>query len=447
MHEAVRFHSLQSYRYILRGAASTLVLRIFAAGLTLILSWLLARVLGVTDYGTYIYTLAWVHFLATPACLGTDRLLVRLMAVYRVENHWAMARGILRWSSRLALAASLSLALIALGVCLFFSSYINQAARQTFLISLLVLPFLVLTNLRQSALQGIQQVLRGQVSESIFRPLFALVLLASVYFASGERLSASTAASLNVVASGVAFLIAGKLLRDSLPPSFKASSTEYRTAEWTSHALPLLLVATLGIISTQTETLILGALKGMEAVGYFTVANRGAELISLALLILSVPLAPAYARLWASREVSELEKVARLGTYASLLLALPVALALIFYGQMFLSLFGQEFTQAQPALQVLSIGHLFNVMMGSVALLLIMSGHEREVAVVTAVSIIIKILLCALLIQTRGVVGAAFARSGSLIVWNLLLLRSVYKKLSINPTAFGKLSLSGRDGS
>ena len=446
MHEAVRFRSLQSYGYILRGAAGTLALRIFAAVLTLILAWSLARILGVTDYGTYTYALAWVNFLAIPACLGTDRLLVRLMAVYRAQNDWAMARGILRWSGSLALRASIALALIAFGICLFSSSYMNQAARQTLLISLLALPFLVLTNLRQSALLGMQQVLRGQLSEMIFRPLLALALLASLYFASGERLSAPVAAALNSVASVVAFLTAGKLLKLSLPPSFKVNPSKYKTTEWTRSALPLLLVATLGIISTQTETLILGALKGMEAVSYFTVANRGADLIPLALLILSVPLAPAYARLWAAREVEELERVARLSTYASLLLALPVALAFIFYGQIFLSLFGPEFTQAQPTLVILSIGQLFNVMTGSLGLLLVMSGHEREVAVATVVSIIIKILLCALLIKSRGVVGAAFARSVSLIAWNLLLLRFVYKKLAINPTVFGKLSLEGRDG-
>src|SRR2546429_1963703 len=300
MHEAVGFRSLQNYGYIIRGAAGTLALRIFATGLTLILAWLLARVLGVKDYGTYTYDLAWVHFLATPACLGTNLLLVRLMAVYRVQSDWGLARGILRWASRRTLAASFVLALIAFGVCLLFSSYINQSARQTFLISLLALPFLVLTNLRQSALQGMQQVLRGQLSESVFRPLLALALLTCFSFAFGERLNSRAALALYVVASVIAFLIAGKLLKGSLPPSFKASPVEYRKVEWTNHALPLLFVATLGIISLQTETLILGGLKGMEVVGYFTVANRAAALIFLALVILSVPLAPIYARLWAS---------------------------------------------------------------------------------------------------------------------------------------------------
>jgi len=441
MHEASPLRLLQRYNYIFRAAAGTLALRVVAASLTLILSGVIARNLGVADYGTYTYALTCIYFLATPACLGIDRLLVRLIAVYQAHDDWSKVRGILRWSNQLVLAASILFGLLALSIS--FLSSPSDSLRHTFLISLLVLPFLALTTLKQSAMQGMQNVLRGQLSESVFRPLFMLGLLAVVYFASGQRLSAPAAACVNALASGAAFLMAAKLLRNNLPPSFKASSPEYQKAGWTRHALPLLLVATLGIISTQTETLILGAIKGMEAVGYFTVANRGAELISLALLIVGVPLAPTYARLWVSKDAKELERVARLGAYASLLVALPVMLALFFYGTWFLALFGQEFTRAQPVLEILSVGHIINVMMGSVGLLLIMCGHEREAAVGTAVSIIIKILLCALLIPAWGVVGAAIARTGSLIAWNLLLLYLVHKKLAINPTVFGKLRLAG----
>jgi len=225
MQEGVKSRSLQSYRYILRGAAGTLALRIIAAGLTLILSCMLARVVGVTDYWTYVYAMTWVHFLATPACLGTDRLLVRLMSAYRLDKHWGMARGLLSWSSQLALAASLVLAFIAFVICSFFSPSLNQAVRQTFIISLLALPFFVLTNLKQAALQGMQQVLRGQLSESVVRPLLTLGLFMIIYFASGKPPGAPAVAVATVIASGVAFLIAAKLLSDSLPPPFKAAAS------------------------------------------------------------------------------------------------------------------------------------------------------------------------------------------------------------------------------
>ncbi|MGH9942588.1 MAG: oligosaccharide flippase family protein [Pyrinomonadaceae bacterium] len=426
------------YQNLFRGGAGTLALRVFATALTLILAGVLARILGAGSYGAYAYAQTLVNLLAILACLGTDRLLVRLIAAYHEQEQWGLVRGILRWSNQLALAGSLFLVAIAASVCYWSSSFSSQAARHTFLVSLLLVPLLALTTLRLSALQGLHHVLRGQLPETIFRPVFMLGLLSFVYVAFGHNLSAPAAAGVNAVASAVAFLIGAKLLRDVLPPAIKMSSIRYHKAEWMQHARSLLYLRLLWVASTHLDTLILGAVKGTGAVGSYTVANRGADLISFAFVTLSAPLSPIFARLWVRGDLKELQRVARLGAYVSLLLALPVALILIIHGSWFMALFGLQFTQAKTVLMILSAGQIVNVMVGAVGLLLIMSGHEREAATGLAVSLIIQGILCALLIRPWGVIGAAVAHSGGLIVWNLLLLHTTYNKLSINPTVFGR---------
>lgn len=426
------------HKNLFRGGAGTLALRVIAAVLTLLLSAVVARLLGADGYGAYAYALTLVNLLAILACLGTDRLLVRLIATYHDGEQWGLIRGILRWSNRRALAGSSLIVVIAAIVCYLSSPYSSQVARHTFLVSLLLLPLLALTTLRLSALQGMHYVLRGQLPETIFRPLFMFGLLAFVYFAFRRYLSAPAAAGLNVVATGFAFLIGAKLLRAALPPDIKTSSPQYQEAEWTDHALPLLLIHLLWVVSTNIETIILGAIKGTGAVGFYTIANRGADLVSFALVTLNAPLSPVFARLWVRGDMEELQRVARLAARVSLLLALPVALTLVIQGSWFMALFGLPFAQAKTVLMILSAGHIVNVMAGAVGLLLIMSGHEREAAAGLVISIVIQGLLCALLIQPWGVVGAAVARSCGLIVWNILLLRTAYNKLSINPTVFGK---------
>ncbi|HEY9403932.1 MAG TPA: oligosaccharide flippase family protein [Pyrinomonadaceae bacterium] len=444
---ASRVRTFSPYKNLFRGGAGTLALRIIATALTLILSAVVARIVGAAGYGAYAYALTLVNLLAILACLGTDRLLVRLVATYHEQEQWGLIRGILRWSNLRALAGSVLLAVIAAVVCYLSSAYSSQVARHTFLVSLLLLPLLALTTLRLSALQGIHYVLRGQLPETIFRPVLMLGLLAFIYFAFGRNLSAPVAAGVNAVATGLAFLIGAKLLRDVLPPGIKTSSPQYREAEWMQHALPLLLIHLLWVVSTNIDTIILGAIKGTEAVGFYTVANRGADLISFALVALNAPLSPMFARLWVRGDVQELQRVARLAAYVSLLLSLPVALTLIIHGSWFMTLFGLPFPQAKTVFMILSAGHIVNAMIGLVGLLLIMSGHEREAARGFVVSIIIQSLLCVLLIQPWGVIGAAVARSCGLLAWNLLLLRTVYNKLSINPTVFGKFNHTGNKGS
>jgi O-antigen/teichoic acid export membrane protein len=439
---ASRVRTFSLYKNLFRGGVGTLALRVIATALTLVLSGVLARLLGAGGYGAYAYAQTLVNLLAILACLGTDRLLVRLIATYHDREQWGLVQGILRWSNRRALAGSLLIVVMAAIACYLSSPYSSQVARYTFLVSLLLLPLLTLTSLRLSALQGMHYVLRGQLPETIFRPVFMFGLLFFVYFAFGGNLSAPAAAGINAVAAAFAFLVGAKLLRDVLPPGIKMSSPEFEEAEWTTHALPLLFIRLLWVASTNIDTIILGAVKGTEAVGFYTVANRGADLISFALVTLNAPLSPIFARLWVRGDIEELQRVGRITAYVSLLLALPVALALVIHGSWFMALFGLQFTQAKTVLMILSVGQIVNVMVGPVGLLLIMSGHEREAARGLVVSIIIQSLFCALLVQPWGVTGAAVARSCGLIVWNLVLLHTAYNKLSINPTVFGKFDFA-----
>jgi hypothetical protein len=62
---------------------------------TILATVLLARILGVTDYGTYAFVVATVTLLAVPAVLGADRLVIRDVAVYSHTDSFAWLRGLI----------------------------------------------------------------------------------------------------------------------------------------------------------------------------------------------------------------------------------------------------------------------------------------------------------------------------------------------------------------
>jgi O-antigen/teichoic acid export membrane protein len=117
----------------------------------------------------------------------------------------------------------------------------------------------------------------------------------------------------------------------------------------------------------------------------------------------------------------------------------PVAAVLIIFGEKFLSIFGPAFTRGQPALVILVIGQLANIGMGSVALLLIMTGHEREVAIGAGVAAILNITMNLIMIPSLGMVGTALGVTISVIVWNIVLAVCVKRRLGIYSTAAGRL--------
>jgi O-antigen/teichoic acid export membrane protein len=123
------------------------------------------------------------------------------------------------------------------------------------------------------------------------------------------------------------------------------------------------------------------------------------------------------------------------------LLSLPILAGLILFGYWFLLIFGPDFTRGKLALVILSLGHMTAIAMGPVALLLIMTGHERDAAKSVGICALLNVALNASYIPIWGIEGAAFATATSNVLSSLLMLRFVYKKLGIQPTVLGKISL------
>jgi O-antigen/teichoic acid export membrane protein len=99
--------------------------------------------------------------------------------------------------------------------------------------------------------------------------------------------------------------------------------------------------------------------------------------------------------------------------------------------------FGADFGAADVALAVVSVGQLANVATGSVGVLLVMTGHQREAALGTAAGAVLNVGLAIALIPALGAIGAAVAAAASTIVSNVLLVVVVRRKLQLDATAAG----------
>lgn len=426
--------------HLAKSTAGTFALKVTSTGLGFLTALLLARLLGAAGYGTYAYALAWVALLSIPAMLGLDRLLVREIAVYRTRSEWDLMRGLLRQANSAALLVSLSLVLLAAVVTWVLREHLNPEMLPAFWVGLIMLPLMTLTRLRQAVMQGLQHVVAGQLPEMLIRPLLFVALVGGAYLFLKENLNALWAVGMNVAATGAAFFIGTWMLFNVLPQAVKEAVPDYQTRAWVRSALPLLLVTGLGVINSQIDITMLGAILGAEPTGIYAVANRIAGFIIFILGSVNAVLAPTIARLYVSGQMRRLQRIVTKSARVILFLSIPVALSLIVFGRWVLLLFGQDFTQGGTALAILSTGQLINAAAGSVGLLLIMTGHERDVAIAIGLSVALNVILNAILIPRWGIAGAAVTTASSMILRNLWLLVQVYRRFGIDSTALGRIS-------
>ncbi|MGB3757877.1 MAG: flippase [Rivularia sp. (in: cyanobacteria)] len=419
---------------LIRGAVGSFGLKIAGTGLTFIRSLMFARLLGTDGLGIYAYAITWVGLLSIPATLGLPQLIVREIAIYQTQSAWGLIRGLLRWSNQIVLIVSIVLALIAGVIAWNLQGVTNTQILLAFCVALTSLPIACLTNLRLSAMQGLHKVVLGQLPEVLIAPLLLILFTGSGYLILKENLNASWVVGMHVLAVSFTFLIGAGLLNRALPKVVKDAPPKYQARKWLSSGLPLMFLGAMHIINSQTDVLMLGALKGAEEVGIYVVVNRLASLIVFVLMAVNSVLAPNIASLYAEGKIDKLQRVITKSSRAVFFASCSVAGSLIVFGDWFLLLFGQEFTQGKDALIILCIGQLVNAAAGPVGLILNMSGHENYTAMSIGSSAILNVVLNAILIPQSGIQGAAIATASSMVMWNIISFIWVKKKMGIDPS-------------
>jgi O-antigen/teichoic acid export membrane protein len=256
--------------------------------------------------------------------------------------------------------------------------------------------------------------------------------LLAAWLWSARTLTAPVAMGMNVVATATAFAAGLVVLLRHLPAAADGEPATSGDWSWLSSSLPLMCFTAINVLTAELDLLILGALKGPEAVGIYSVAVRTAELIPFVLLAVSPAIAPHLARLHAAGDAEGLQQLVTVTTRAILALAVPVALFMVVGGNWFLGLlYGPALAQGHAALTILCIGQVVNVGMGPVGMLLTMTGYERDALRCIGASGALNFVLSIVLIPDWGANGAALAASASLILWNVLMALCAVRRLQI----------------
>lgn len=421
---------------IARDGLWSFVLKVVSTTLSFLVAVVLARVLGAEGYGIYAYTLALVTLLALPAQAGLPNLVLRETARGMAQGRPDMVQGVWRWAAwATALLSVVLVVLAAIGLLLWRGGRM-ELREWTLAWALALVPLVALGNLRGAALRGLGRIVAGQLPEFLIRPGLFLVLVLGFSVAGEGHLSAPAVMALHVVAAAIAFAVGGWLLWQHMPPTVRQSRPQFGGRAWLASTIPLALIAAMQTVNNQADILILGLFRPDEQVGVYRVAVQAATLASFGLQAVNTVVAPRFARLYAKGDLERLQRLATASAQVVLGFNLAVTAFFIVFGKLVLRLvFGPDFLASYIPLLILLVGQFVNSAMGSVGFLLNMTGHERDTARGMAIAAIGNVTLNLFLVPRFGTTGAALATAITLIFWNILLWRSVRKRLGINSMA------------
>ena len=425
---------------LLRGGIGALVLKVLNIGLSLGTSIVLTRALGAESFGIYVYIFALVALLSVPAQFGMTTLIIRETVRAETEEDWGLLRGIWRWTNITTSIISIVLIIFCIGYFILFADSNDKLSdNNVFLYAIVAIPFLALSGLRSASLQGLRKIAQSQIPEGIIRPKVLIALILFYGFFISHDITSATAVMLSVLSIIISFIFGAWLLHRETPVEvLKKPKPQYKTKLWLKSVIPFSLLEGVGVINTQTDIVMLGMFGSAVDVGLYRIASQGASITTVGLTVVAMAAMPYFARFYAQGDILKLGKIAVITARASMLLAIPLSLLFIFYGDTILTIaFGDEFANGYAILVVLTIVQLINAVFGTSGRILNMTGHEKDTLKGMLVATFCNILLNFILIPSYGAVGAAWATGTSILIRNVMLWVMVYHRLGIDTSVFG----------
>lgn len=415
-------------------ALSALSVRLAAAGLAYLLQIVLARSLGLAEYGTFSFAWNLVTIGGFLATLGFGQIAVRFLAQYHAGGEAGLAHGFLRTGTLVTIGGALVFA--ALGFTLFplITAGYGETCSRILAIGLIALPFFALSDFIEGIARSQGWTWRALAPSYLVRQgLIILLLLGAM--ALGRSLDADHAMLAALVGTLVAATLHLALVVPPLLRLFPPAPPRQAFREWRQAAQPMLL-ADLAVLARQHGDLVLlGLLAPPATVGLYFAATRIASLLGLIEFALGAAFGHRFARqarIEDPRAFEALYAETRRLTFWPGLLA---AFGLMLLAPLILRLFGEAFLAGTLPAQVLIAAAAFKLAAGPAEEALAMAGHPETVWRGQCAGALLTALLCLLLAGPWQAGGAALAAAAGTLLTTIWLALAVQKHLGFQPFA------------
>jgi O-antigen/teichoic acid export membrane protein len=422
-----------------RLAGLIFLIRVLSAGLAYLSQILLARWMGGSDYGVYVYVWTWVLLLGSMLDFGIASSAQKIIPDYRAAGQHALLRGFLSGGRWLTLATSSIAALLLAGLIALLSPWIDESEIVPLYIGCFTLPAFVVANTQDGIARSHDWMTLGLMPQFIIRQALIIGFTAGAVVL-GLQLGAAAAMAASAAAVWIAMLGQMLVLNRRLGRHLEAGPKQYDVRGWLAVSLPILLVESFYLLLSYTDVLVLQQFRTSEEVGIYFAVVKTLALVSFIHYAMSATTAHRFA------EYHALGDKARLSAYVAHAIkwtfwpSLAATLVLLALGKPLLFLFGAQFTAGYDIMFIAAIGLVVRAAIGPVERLLNMLGQQRACAFAYAAAFVMNLMLCLVLVPRFGGHGAAAATSLSLVFETVLLFHIVKRRLGLHVLAFGKAS-------
>jgi O-antigen/teichoic acid export membrane protein len=411
----------------LKGALFALLGAIISKLFTYLYRLVIARFLGVEEYGVISLALAVLSFALVFSVMGMNQGVMRMFSYYHGKNKREKALSSYYSARKIVLFLSLFFALSLFLLSDFLAEVVfkNPSFSKILKILSLLVPFMSLNEIIWALFMAEKKPELLFYINYLLDKVIRLVLTFLALFI-----------GLGVIGVAYSYLISG-IITFFLATYFAKKqilNTKFRSEnlkkELLNYSIPLMFAGVISTIFLWTDTVLLGIFKSAKEVGLYNAAIPTANLINLPAIALGSFFVPLFTEILAKKKHSMLKSFTSSISRWIYIAALPLLFILLIFGQdLLIILFGKEFGLAYIALVVLALKEFSNLPISVSSWIIASYGKSNLLLKFSLFGTILNIILNILLIPKFGIFGAGLATLiSSIFFGSFIIFRA--KKIS-----------------
>ncbi|NQV38834.1 MAG: flippase [Candidatus Marinimicrobia bacterium] len=377
----------------------------FIAGL--LVMTLAARILGVKDFGGFMFATSLVAFIEITTNLGINLLLVREIARNKedIQKYWSNIFII-----KIALSIISTFTIISISILFSFTPLIVIVILA---ISQIFNSMVIFNNAVFQAMEKVQYQLYSTINEKIVTTILAVIVLFKGYGLTGL-------ASIFLLSRIISWVVSMVLMN-----RYVAKIIWYLDLIFIRRiirqSLPFALFLIMGTVYFQMDSILLAYFMGNEAVGYYQAALRLVVVILLLPDVIAKSILPVMSHLF-KHSINDLNNIFYVSYKIMIIISIPISFGLYILAKpIILLLFGQDYQLSVQVLQILC----WIIVMRFIGLIpgtyLTAINKQKIRSYTVTIAAIISITMNIILIPKFGIIGVSITN----LISNFLVV-SIY---------------------
>ena len=410
---------------LLRGSGWVLLAMAFSSILGLVVNGLLGRLLTHDEFGAYFLVFSLASVGAQIAVVGMDRAIVRTVSQGIATDQPGRARAAVHQAFFFGAVGSLVVAavmVIGLGGFLAQHVYHSTLVAGSVVFAATWVIAMALQTLVAETFRGFQRFWQASLFGGLVVDILSVVVFGFLWLHHSHPTLARTVL-LTVGMMSVSLLIGGALLGRRVRKLGREGRLPAR--EMLSLGWPFLIINILTLlVGAGVDIWILSLYVVRSQLALYGGAARLVFFVAASFTIVSQVVPPIISEYHAQGQGHRLEKSLREVATLATIPAFLVLLAFLFFGAKIMAAVygGAFFEQGAKVLAILGAARLFAVATGNSGTLLMMTGHQKTMMRITAISAVYAVMTELLLAPRFGMVGVAIGTATAQVLQNTMQL-------------------------